>query len=110
VIKARFGNSAALHKNGQIAALPGEGGVRLWHLPTGRRWGPRSLGLNPTVEFHDHLLHTLDSNHLNQVWRFPEPVTGQVDEIVRWAQTASGLQLDLDGNLREFDARSEKSK
>ena len=104
VIKMLHGNSVALNREGVIAALSGSQGTRLWHLPTGQPLGPiLKYGAGSFVSLDDTHVNARAANHAIRSWRLPQPVQGPLDQIVLSSQIATGLHMDLHGNITSLD-------
>jgi len=82
--------------------------ARLWDVATGKPVGPplRHSGPVARVEFGlgGRTILTGTDDQLSRSWPVPVAVTGDADQLERWAQVVTGLELGEDGGVRILDA------
>jgi len=84
--------------------------ARLWEVATGKRLGPTLLHLSPVeaVAFSPdgQTLLTGCKNGDVRLWPAFPPLSGDPDQIIRWSQMVTGLELDEQGALRPIHVPS----
>jgi WD40 repeat protein len=89
--------------------------AQLWDAVTGRRLGPPLLHPEPVLHIafgpDDKTVWTgvgvrrnIGADNVAYVWPVPAPVAGAADQIERWVQMMTGMELDANGGVRVLDA------
>lgn len=80
--------------------------ARLWDVATGRRIGPplrnQDIVLSAAFDSEGDGLVTISPVEA-RVWSRPRPLAGRVEQIVLWAQSLAGMEVDTAGIVRELD-------
>jgi WD40 repeat protein/serine/threonine protein kinase len=85
-----------------------DGTAQLWDAVTGKRLGTPLQHQGPVyvVAFSPDgntiLTGSMDGN--GRLWQLPPPLPGDVEQIGRWAQVITGMELDSDSVVRVLDA------
>jgi WD40 repeat protein len=84
--------------------------ARLWETATGKQLGPplQHQGGVLAVAFSPNgktaLTGCAHFDHTARLWRVPQQLRGDAEQILRWFQVITGLELDERGEVRVLDA------
>lgn len=111
-IRHRSPSAQAVYSpDGTLIATAGpDGFAQLWEAATGKPVGPplRHDQFAGGVAFHPggHLLLTNGWDFAVRAWNVPKPVEEDIGRIVLWSQVLTGMELGLDGSVRELEEDS----
>ena len=84
--------------------------ARLWETATGKQLGPplQHQGGVLAVAFSPDgktvVTGSAHFDHTARLWRVPRQLRGDPEQILRWIQVITGLELDERGEVRVLDA------
>jgi WD40 repeat protein len=83
--------------------------VRLWDVATARQLGlpmPHSGTVRCWAFGPDGRSALTGADRVARVWHLSQPLTGEAEHVVMWAQVVSRRVLDAHGVVRELDEQS----
>ncbi len=97
-----------------VATGTWDGTARLWDVATGKPLGPplehqrtiRDVTFSPD----GNTLWTAAFDRTVRAWTLPQPIKGDVDQVVLWIQALTGIELNSDGLFRDLDATAWQQK
>jgi WD40 repeat protein len=82
--------------------------ARLWDMATGKPIGPPMQHDGPVVRAafarDGTMIQTATQDQRTFSWRVPLPMEGSTEQVERWAQVETGMELAPDGGTRVLDA------
>jgi WD40 repeat protein len=99
---------ALFSPDGRLILTADEGGAaRFWHLVTNKPIGPvlRHAGKITTAAWNldGTMAVTGADDHTAKLWAAPSPVTADPDDVDRWVELKTGMEMDDRGTVRMTD-------
>ncbi len=102
-------NDAAFSPDGRFVVTGSrDGSARIWDVASGKLIGPPLPHQGPVVRVlfgrDGKTILTATQDQATRAWPVPDAMTGTPEQIERWAQVATGMELEVDGEVQILDS------